>query len=125
MSTVHLPLRRAEDGRLAFPWRPVIVELDVERYVLPAMDTQLLLTELRRLPAGRYPLAANVTESVARGLSKGTPVAFSGEGVPTLLRAVEGVRARRSLPAGLRPLREALLRRIAAETPAGRSQRVD
>jgi hypothetical protein len=119
MSTVDLHFRRAEDGRVAFPWRPLIAVLDVERYVVPAMDAQVLLTELRRLPAARYPAAASVTEKITHGLSKGSPASFPEEEVPTLLRAVEGVRARRRLPAGLRALRAALLRRIDGPPPTG------
>jgi hypothetical protein len=120
MQAVTLPLRRAEDGRVAFPWRPVILVLDVERFVVPAMDAQVLLTELRRLPDGRYPLAAAAVEKVARGLLKGAPAPFSEDEMPTLLRAVEGVRARRRLPAGLRTLRDALMRRI--DSPATAAQ---
>ena len=49
---------------------------------------------------------------MARGLAKGWPASFSEQDEPILLRAIEGVRARRPLPTGLRSLREGLLRRI-------------
>jgi hypothetical protein len=118
MRVANLPLRRAEDGRYAFPWRPVIVVLNLERHVLPAMDTQLLRTELNRLPADRYSAAATVSANIARGLLSGSPVPLSEAEQLTLLRALEGVRASRPLPAGLRTLREALVQRFGAQ-PVG------
>ena len=113
-----IPYRRLEDSLRAFPWRPFILVLGTDRYVLPAMDTHSLLIALRTLPAGRYQSAGRIAETVARGLAKGWPASFSEQDEPILLRAIEGVRARRPLPTGLRSLREALLRRIDLD-PAG------
>lgn len=108
MSTLHLPERRAADGLAAFQARPVIVAVAGRRHVLSPTDTQFVLRELARLPEARWPAAASATEIVSVGLSHGWPIAFDEDEERALLRAVEGVRARRKLSAGLRSLREAL-----------------
>jgi hypothetical protein len=108
--TIQLPERRAGDGLDAFQARPVIIAVGGRRHLLTALDGQLLLRELARLPADRWPAAGSATTILSAALSVGWPVAFAEDEQRALLRAVEGVRARQSLSPGLGGLRDTLLR---------------
>jgi hypothetical protein len=107
--TIHLPERRAGDNLDAFQVRAVIVAVAGRRHPLTATEAQFLLRELSRLPADRWPAAGSATTILSAALSVGWPVAFAEDEQRALLRAVEGVRARKSLSPGLATLRGTLL----------------
>jgi hypothetical protein len=107
--TIQLPERRTGDGLDAFQARSVIIAVGGRRHLLTPLDGQFLLRELARLPAGRWPAAGSATTIMSAALSVGWPVAFAEDEQRALLRAVEGVRARRSLSPGLGALRDTLL----------------
>ena len=107
--TIHLPERRAGDNLDAFQVRAVIVAVAGRRHPLTATEAQFLLRELARLPADRWPAAGAATTILSAALSVGWPVAFAEDEQRALLRAVEGVRARKSLSPGLGALRSTLL----------------
>ena len=112
MEALTPPRRRAGDGRFAFQVLPFIVTFGTERHTLSSADAQILLTELGRLPHGRYPLAETAAERLGAALSRGWAAAFTPVEEPTVLRALESVRVRRRLPVALAALREGLVRRI-------------
>jgi hypothetical protein len=87
----------------------VIIAVGSRRHALTSTESQFLLRELARLPADRWPAAGSATTIMSAALSVGWPVAFAEDEQRALLRAVEGVRARRSLSPGLGALRETLL----------------
>lgn len=105
---VHLPERRAEDSADAFQARKVVVAVAGRRHVLTPSDAQFLLTGLSKLRGTRWKAAESASTIVSVALSHGWPVAFAEDEERALLRAVEGVRARRTLSPGLRALRDAL-----------------
>ena len=107
--TIHLPERRSEDNLDAFQARSVIIAVANRRHPLTATEAQFLLRELARLPADRWSAAGSATTIMSAALSVGWPVAFAEDEQRALLRAVEGVRAGRTLSPGLTALRETLL----------------
>jgi hypothetical protein len=113
--SVTVLTRRAPDRRLAFQARPFVVDLGSARYLLTPLDAQLLLGELDRLPVGRYPGAARTAEMMLNGLVVARATFLGEEEQRTVLRAVEGVRARRRLTAGLGALRQALVERLPSQ----------
>jgi hypothetical protein len=107
--TIQLPDRRAADSLDAFRVRAVIIAVAGRRHALTATESQFVLRELARLPADRWPAAASATAIMSAALSVGWPVAFADAEERALLRAVEGVRARRTLSPGLTALRSTLV----------------
>lgn len=105
---IQLPERRAGDALDAFQVRAVIVAVAGRRHALTATEAQFLLRELARLPSDRWPAAGSATAIMSAALSVGWPVAFADDEERALLRAVEGVRARRALSPGLATLRNTL-----------------
>lgn len=113
--TVSVRAQRIDDWAFAFQTRPFVVELGSRRHTISPLEAQLLLGELARLPEGRHQAAAQTAESVRRSLSRGQAIAFDEAEQRVVLRAIEGVRARRRLSTGL-----ARLRNLLASQPAGR-----
>jgi hypothetical protein len=107
--TIELPERRSGDSLDAFQVRAAIIAIGSRRHPLTATEAQFLLRELARLPADRWPAAGSATTIMSAALSVGWPVAFAEDEQRALLRAVEGVRARRTLSPGLSTLRDTLL----------------
>jgi len=105
---VHLPERRAEDSMAAFQARKVVVSVAGKRQLLTPTDARFLLTDLSKLRGTRWRAAESASAIISVALSQGWPVALAEDEERALLRAVEGVKARRTLSPGLRSLRDAL-----------------
>jgi hypothetical protein len=108
--TLYLNERRAEDTLHTFQARSVLLAIGGRRHVLSPTDAQFLLTELAGLPATRWPAAESARAIISGALANGRPAAFSEKEERVLVRAVEGIRARRKLSPGLSAIRDALLR---------------
>jgi hypothetical protein len=108
--TLHLPGRRAEDTLHTFQARSVIVAVCGRRHALSPTDAQFLLTELAGLPATRWPAAEPTRAAISDALANGRPTEFTESEERVLVRAVEGIRARRALSPGLSAVRDALVR---------------
>ena len=102
--------QRLGDWNFAYHVRPVVFELGERRQAISPLEAQLLLGELGRLPKARHQAAEETAADIVHGLAAGCAVALHQEGRRCVLRAIEGVRARRGLTGGLAPLRELLLR---------------
>jgi hypothetical protein len=102
--------QRLNDWGFAYHMRPVVIELGAQRRTIALFEAQLLLGELGRLPRARHEAAEETAVDVVHGLANGKAVALDDDGRRCLLRAIEGVRARRGLTTGLKHLRELLLR---------------
>jgi hypothetical protein len=87
----------------------MIIALVGRRHVLSPTDTHFLLTQLALLPVRRWRGVGDVRERIGTGLARGWPVTIADSEAPMLLRAVEGLRVRRSLSAGLRALHGSLV----------------
>jgi hypothetical protein len=107
---VKASAQRQGDWNFAYTVRPVVIELDDRRHSISALEAQLLLGELGRLPRARYEAAEEIACGLVHGLAGGCAVSRDGAERGALLRAIEGVRARRGLPSGLAQLRTLLLR---------------
>jgi hypothetical protein len=108
--TVKASAKRQDDSGFAYCVRPVVIELDSRRQTISAIEAQLLLGELGRLPRARYRAAEETAIGLVRGIAGGCAVSLQDDERGALLRAIEGVRARRGLPSGLAQLRTLLLR---------------
>jgi hypothetical protein len=102
--------QRREDWYMTYHVRPLVVELAGARASIEPQDAQLLLIELGKLPPARHQAAEDTAAAIVRGLGAGYVVGLEDEHRRCLLRAVEGVRSRRSLPRGLEAFRRLLLR---------------
>ena len=101
--------QRREDWGVAFQVRPVVVDLGGRRHTISPHEAHLLLGELGRLPKARHQAAEDTAVGLVSALAGGVAFAPCDEDRRCLLRAVEGVRARRALPTGLVRLRNLLL----------------
>jgi len=108
--TVPSSPQRLDDWSFAYQVRPVVIDLGTRRQTVSALDVQLLLGELGRLPRARHQAAEETAVDIVHGLASGRAIALEADGRRCMLRAIEGIRARRSLPAGLARLRELLVR---------------
>jgi hypothetical protein len=104
-----VPARRADDWQLAYHVRPVVVDLGDRRHTISAHEAQLVLVELGRLPGDRYRSAEETAASLMHTLAAGGALALGDNERRSVLRAVEGIRARRGLGVGLAELRRLLL----------------
>jgi hypothetical protein len=102
--------QRLNDWGCAYQVRPVVIELDSRRQTISPLDAQLLLGELGRLPRARHRAAEQTAVELMHCLAAGCAVSLDDDGRRCLLRAIEGVRARRGLQRELAQLRELLLR---------------
>lgn len=102
--------QRSDDWAFAYQVRPVVIDLDARRLTISPVEAQLLLGELGRLPRARHRAAEETAADIVHGLAAGCAIALDDEGRRTVLRAIEGVRARRGLPHGLAQLRDLILR---------------
>jgi len=107
---VPVSLQRLDDWGAAYQVRPVVIDLGSRRQTISPVEAQLLLGELGRLPRARHQAAEQTAVELMHGLAAGCAFSPDDEGRRCLLRAVEGVRARRGLPHGLVQLRELLVR---------------
>jgi hypothetical protein len=107
---VPVSLQRLNDWGAAYQVRPVVIELGSRRQTISPVDVQLLLGELGRLPRARHQAAEQTAVQLMHCLAAGCAFSADDDGRRCLLRAVEGVRARRGLPRGLVQLRELLVR---------------
>jgi len=101
--------QRLDDWGFAYQVRPVVIDLGTRRQTVSALDVQLLLGELGRLPRARHQAAEETAVDIVHGLAAGCAIALEADGRRCMLRAIEGIRARRSLPVGLARLRELLV----------------
>jgi hypothetical protein len=106
---VPVSSQRLDDWNAAYQVRPVVIDLGDRRQTISPHEAQLLLGELGRLPRARHRAAEETALDIVHGLAVGCAVTLGDEGRRCVLRAVEGVRARRGLPSGLAQLRELLL----------------
>jgi hypothetical protein len=102
--------QRLNDWSFAYYVRPVVLELGGRRQTITPHDAQLLLGELGRLPKARHRAAEDTAADLVHGLAAGCAVTLGADGRRCVLRAVEGIRARRPLTSGLAQLRELLMR---------------
>jgi hypothetical protein len=102
--------QRLNDWSFAYQVRPVVIDLGTQRQTISPMEAALLLGELGRLPRARHGAAEETALDVVHGLAAGCAVALNDDGRRCVLRAIEGVRAKRALPSGLARLRELILR---------------
>ena len=102
--------QRLDDLNFAYQVRPVVIELAGRRQAVSSLDVQLLLGELGRLPRARHQAAENTAVDIVHALAAGYVIALEADGRRCVLRAIEGIRARRALPSGLARLREMLVR---------------
>ena len=103
-------LQRRDDWSFAFQVRPVVVDLGERRHTISPHEAQLVLGELGRLPKARHRAAEETAIGLVSALAGGVAFAPGDDERRCLLRAVEGVRARRTLSTGLVRLRELLVR---------------
>ncbi len=111
--TVTASAQRMDDWNFAYHVRPVVIDLGEQRQTISPLDAQLLLGELARLPTARHRTAAATAESIICGLTRACAVSLDEDDQRTVLRAVEGVRARRRLSCGLGSLRALLVHLLA------------
>lgn len=102
--------QRLTDWDFAYQVRPVVLELGERRETITRYDAQLLLGELGRLPKARHQAAEEAAMDIVHGLAAACAVELGDDGRRCVLRAIEGVRARRGLTSGLAQLRELLMR---------------
>jgi hypothetical protein len=107
---VDVSAHRRDDWNYAYHVRPFVVELGDRRQTISALEAQLLLGELARLPKARHQAAEDTACGIVHGLASGCALGLDEDERRVVLRAIEGVRARRSLPSGLTSLRGLLLR---------------
>src|SRR5690349_5480826 len=108
--TVPVSPQRLSDWGFAYHVRPVLLEVGDQRQAITPYDAQLLLGELGRLPRARHQAAEDTAADIVHGLAAACAVTLRDESRRCVLRAVEGVRARRTLTTGLAQLRELLVR---------------
>ena len=108
--TVPASPQRLNDWSFAYQVRPLVIEIGAQRQTISAVEAQLLLGELGRLPRARHQAAEDTAADLVHGLAAGSAVALGEDGRRCVLRAIEGVRASRGLTAGLGRLRELLVR---------------
>lgn len=101
--------QRRDDWELAFQVRPVVVELDGRRLTISPQDAHFLLAELGRLPRARHQAAEETAAELMHGLAAGCAVSLDDDARRCVLRAIEGIRMRGKLSAGLAELRLSLL----------------
>jgi hypothetical protein len=101
--------QRRDDWEFAFQVRPVVVELDGRRLTISPQAAHLLLAELGRLPRMRHQAAEDTAAELMHGLAAGCAVSLDEDAQRCVLRAIEGVRVRGKLHAGLAALRLSLL----------------
>jgi hypothetical protein len=101
--------QRRDDWEFAFQVRPVVVELDGRRLTISPQEAHFLLAELGRLPRARHQAAEETAAELMHGLAAGCAVSLDDDGRRCVLRAIEGVRVRGKLSAGLAELRLSLL----------------
>jgi hypothetical protein len=106
--------QRHQDWSFAFHVRPVVLEIEGRRLTITLHEAQLLLGELGRLPRVRHRAAEDTAAELMHGLAAGSGVVLDEEARRCMLRAVEGLRARGPLTAGVAKLRLALLHAHAA-----------
>ncbi|HST26444.1 MAG TPA: hypothetical protein VLJ76_10660 [Gaiellaceae bacterium] len=106
---LHLPERRAEDSLFSFQARQVVLGTGGRRFVIEPVDARFLLVELAKIEGTRAKAARSASTIVSVALSQGWPVAFAEDEERALVRALEGLRARRPLSPGLRALRDELV----------------
>ena len=106
--------QRIEDLDRAFHTRPFLFESGGHRCPVSPLEAQLLLSELKHLPRSRYPAAAAAAHGVNAGHSRGGVMSVDADEARCLLRAIEGVHARRGHKPGLTALQALLLRRSSA-----------
>jgi len=106
--------QRRDDWNFAFHVRPVAVVIAGRRLTVTAHEAQLLMGELGRLPRARHRAAEETATALMHGLASNSAVVLDEDSRRCMLRAVEGLRARGPLPAGVAKLRLALLRAHAA-----------
>ena len=104
-----MPAQRAYDWQLAYHVRPVVVDLGDRRHTISAHEAQLVLVELGRLPGNRHRSAGETATSFMNTLAGGGALALGDNERRSVLRAIEGIRARHGLSAGLAELRRLLL----------------
>jgi hypothetical protein len=104
-----VPAQRAHDWQLAYHVRPVVVDLGDRRHAISAHEAQLVIVELGRLPGNRHRAAEEAAASFMETLACGGAVELGANERRSVLRAVEGIRARHGLSAGLAELRRLLL----------------
>jgi hypothetical protein len=108
--SVTASAHRRDDWNYAYHVRPVVINLGDRRQTISPLEAQLLLGELGHLPRARHRAAEKTATDVVHGLAAGCAIPLDEDGRRTVLRAIEGVRARRGLSGGLGRLRELLVR---------------
>jgi hypothetical protein len=103
--------QRVGDWDRAFHARPFLLEAAGRRCPISPLEAQLLLAELKRLPHDRHPAAEATALRVNLGLARGGVLVVDDEEARALLRAIEGIHARRGHLPGLTGLQALLLRR--------------
>ncbi len=101
---------RRDDWSYAYHVRPLVVDLGDRRHTISALEVQLLLGELGRLPKARHRAAEEAACGLVHALASGCAIGLGEDEKRVVLRAIEGVRAGRGLTGGLARLRELLLR---------------
>jgi len=106
---VGISPQRRDDWEFAFQVRPVVVELAGRRLTISPQEAHSLLAALGRLPRARHHAAEETAAELMHGLAAGSAVSLDDDARRCVLRAIEGVRMRGKLSAGLAELRLSLL----------------